>query len=280
MSPMLSRRRVLSLVAGGVTGALPFVFAARPLASTDGHRGDLPQWTYDGVTGPEHWSELSPDYASCQFGISQSPIDLVDAKKVVGDNVLSLGYRPIAARAMHGAAGIALSLDPGSQVRFQQQTFRLSGLRICLPSEHLLSGRALDMELQFKHESDAGSVAMVSLFVRQGADNAALAAVLEAFSMQAATTQTSALFPFNPAALLPDHEQDRERLAFYTYGGSLTAPPCTEGVRWIIFKSPVEASPQQIRELASLSPRNARPAQPVNARVLLEYSGRSASVAP
>lgn len=237
-----------------------------------------PLWSYDGVTGPEHWSELSADYSACQFGVRQSPIDLVDATKISLPDALRLNYRPVAGRTRRDNAGLAVVLDPGCQIEYHRQVHPLTEFRFRRPSEHLLSGRALEMEMQFLHQSGVGEPVMLSVFLRQGAENQGLAAILASFTKTGSDAEEK-VFALNPFDLMPQLQQAEEQRAFYAYAGSLTTPPCTEHMNWIVLKTPVEAAPQQIRELATLFPRNARPVQKLNSRLLLEFDGRSASVA-
>jgi carbonic anhydrase len=237
-------------------------------------------WSYEGVTGPEHWSELSPDYASCQFGVAQSPIDLVDSIKLSSPNTLVLDYRPVTAHVALDSLNLKVVLDPGCQITLYEQSYVLEGFRFCRPSEHLLSGRALEMELQFMHRARNGDLTMVAVFVRQGATNKALDTILANLPVKSAGTDAATVFPLNPLDVLPQMKDKPELRSFYNYAGSLSSPPCTEGIRWVGFKNPVEASPKQIRDFAAHFPRNARPVNKINARILLEYGGESASVIP
>lgn len=236
-----------------------------------------PLWSYEGVTGPEHWSELSADYSACQFGVRQSPIDLVDATKISLPDTLKLNYRPVTGRTHRDHAGLAVALDPGCQIEYYRQTHPLTEFRFRRPSEHLLSGRALEMEMQFLHQSESGEPVTVSVFLRQGAENLGLAAILASFTKANGDAEEK-VFALNPFDLMPQLQQAEEQRAFYAYAGSMTAPPCTEHMNWIVLKTPVEAAPRQIRDLATLFPRNARPVQKLNSRLLLEFDGRSASV--
>jgi carbonic anhydrase len=272
VSPVFSRRFLLKVLAGGVTALRPFrAWSQEPAAPVQEVQ---PSWSYDGVTGPEHWGELSPDYSACHFGLRQSPIDLVDATKISLENTLKVDYRPVTAKSMRDHAGLKVVLDPGCQVEYYDQKNPLTEFHFKRPSEHLLSGRALEMEIQFMHQSGTAEPVGLSVFLRQGAENAGLAAIL------ANLAETEAkVFALNPFDLMPQLLQDEAELSFYTYAGSLATPPCTERMNWIVFKTPAEASPQQIRDFATYFSKNARPVQKLNTRLLLEFDGKSASVA-
>jgi carbonic anhydrase len=270
MTQYIARRSVLKAVAAGISFlSAPFVLRAAeaPAASpTD----PLPGWSFEGVTGPDHWSELSPDYALCQFGIEQSPVDLVDAAKVGPAQALVLDYRPVSARVVPAGWTLQVAFDPGCSIAINGRRYALEHFLFRRPSEHLLSGRALEMELQLVHRAEGGAIAIVGVFVRQGKKHEALERIIAGTPADAA--QKPALVPMNPLDLLPVPQSQLEEVrAYYRYMGSLTTPPCTEGVNWTVFKTPIEASPKQIRDLATLFPANARPANKINRRFLLEY---------
>jgi carbonic anhydrase len=270
MTQFIARRSVLKAIAAGISFlSAPFVLRAAetpPAAPTD----LLPGWSFEGVTGPDHWSELSPDNALCQFGIEQSPVDLVDAAKVGPARALLLDYRPVTARVVSADWTLQVVLDPGCSIAINGRRYALEHILFRRPSEHLLSGRALEMELQLVHRAEGGAIAIVAVFVRQGKKNEILERIIAGTPTDAA--QKLPLVPINPLDLLPVPPlQSEEARAFYRYMGSLTTPPCTEGVNWTVLKTPIEASPKQIRELATLFPVNARPANKINRRFLLEY---------
>ncbi len=230
-----------------------------------------PLWNFDSVTGPEHWSELSPDYALCQFGMEQSPVDLVDALKVSGSEALKIDYRPLTAHVVRAGWTLEIAFEPGCEIAINNLVFPLQKVVLRHPSEHLLSGRALEMELQLVHKAGNGTLAHLAVFVRQGRKNDALETMLT--NLPDEKSEQGGVFALNPADLLPPPPEEGKPRAFYRYMGSTTVPPCTEGVVWTIFKTPVEASARQIRQIASIFPANARPANTVNRRFLLEYSG-------
>lgn len=252
--------------------------AAVPLVSA---RGAMPHadhfspagqaaWSFDGVTGPTHWSELSPDYAVCQFGIEQSPIDIVDAVKVTAPEALVINYRPVTAYAINESWTARLAFEAGCATTINGEVFALRSLLLRHPSEHLLSGRALEMELQLLHRSDTGARAMMAVFLRQGRKNDVLDHVMALLPPN--PREKSVGFELNPLDLLPAPLEEIQMRPYYRYMGSLTKPPCTEGVIWSVFKVPIEASAKQIRDLSAMFPTNARPASRINRRYLLEYS--------
>ncbi len=229
-----------------------------------------PAWTFEGVTGPEHWSELSPDYSVCQFGVEQSPIDLIDAKKMSAGDALTFDYRPVTAQIRRKAWTVEIVFERNCAIAIDETWYRLEHAHFRHPSEHLLSGRALEMELQLTHRAENGAIAMISVFIRQGQKHEILDDILA--NVPASALQKSPIVAVDPSELLPRPQQGQVYQAFYRYKGSLTFPPCIEGVLWNVFKIPIEASAKQIRDLAALFPANARPANKINERILLEYS--------
>lgn len=267
MSGITTRRAVLQAIAGAV-GVLPAVGLARRAGAAPS-QAQLP-WSFEGVTGPEHWSELAPGYAACQFGSEQSPIDLVDAVKVASPHALRLDYKPVTAQAVHEGWTLRLVLEKGCEKVVNGVAFTLESVMVRHPSEHLLSGRALEMELQFvHHRQDGGGAAIGSVFVRQGRRNEVLEKLVA--NLPATSAEKGGGFSVNPVDLLPAMPEDEEMRPYYRYMGSTTTPPCTEGVIWTVFKTPIEATPKQIRALSALFPANARPVSKINRRYLLEY---------
>jgi carbonic anhydrase len=220
-------------------------------------------WSYSGADGPADWGDLDPRAIACSTGRNQSPIDLtgfVDAR-----------LEPIVFR--YGEGGTLLSNDghriqldvpPGSTIDLAGHRFELRQLHFHTPSEHLLAGAAFAMEVQLLHESAAGELAVVAVVFREGAPNAALEKLCSHLPRGAGERRILEA-PVSPEALMPAQRD------YYRYNGSLTTPPCTEGVWWLVLKHPLEASSTQIRDLSrAVGGPNARPAQAVNARIVAQ----------
>jgi carbonic anhydrase len=230
--------------------------------SSAASHGDAPHWSYEGEAGPENWGQLSADFRVCELGFEQTPIDL---KNAVSAQLLGVEpeFQSMPLKIVNTGHTIQVNCEPGSRTRIDGRQFELLQFHFHHPSEHLLSGRAFDLELHFVHRSDAGQLAVLGVFIRQGAENAALQPIWAGMPTEAGPAQEIGT-PIRPAELLP-----MER-GFFRYQGSLTTPPCSEGVLWTIFKQPIEASEDQIRKFAALFPANARPVQGVNRRFLLQ----------
>ena len=234
------------------------------------------RWEYEGARGSDHWSELDPAYASCNDGKEQSPIDIEASEKtalpalhfesrsgplkylVNNGYTIRVNYRDAA------GTGNLLIVGP--------QTFQLTQFHFHRPSEEYIHGKTYDMVAHLMYQSRDGKVAGVAVLLKAGKTNETIQRIWEHMPKTESTvlpdfSHQEEMIPgveINPAALLP------EDVSYYTYMGSVTAPPCTEGVRWFVLKTPVDISPEQISAFAGLYPHNVRPIQPLNGRVVKE----------
>jgi carbonic anhydrase len=256
----MERRTFLTSVALG----LACCAAARPARVLAGGQAH-PHWSYDGETGPAHWGELAPQFDTCRIGTHQTPIDLTGA---IGDEAagIDFDYRSVAMRIVNNGHTIQVNPDPGCAITIGGETYNLVQFHFHHPSEHLVDGRAFEMELHLVHRSAKGGLAVVGTFITAGKGNTALGTFFEAMP-HSEGIEVKTEGQFDPAALVPATR------AFYRYTGSLTTPPCSEGLTWTVFREPIEASPEQIRAFAALFPNNARPVQR-NTNPLLLVTGR------
>lgn len=221
-----------------------------------------PHWTYAGETGPERWGQLQPNFKVCQLGLEQTPIDLGDGMK--GDAAaVSLAYQLLALRIVNNGHTIQVNADPGSSCTIGGVKYDLLQFHFHHPSEHLLAGKPFDLECHFVHKSGTGDLAVVGVFFKPGAKNASLQAIFDAMPTKEGP-ETRAKGSIDPGALFPKSS------GYFRYMGSLTTPPCSEGLTWTVFREPVEASVEQIGQFAKLFPNNARPVQGRNRRFLIE----------
>lgn len=219
-------------------------------------------WGYVGETGPQNWAKLSPKFVDCA-GRNQSPIDL---KEFVDANLprIKFDYQPGQEVINNGhtiKVGYAAS---GGSMKVDGKTFRLLQYHFHAPSENHIKGKSFAMEAHLVHINDQGELAVVALMFEEGKENPELAKVWKVMPKKAGekTTLTTATRAYR---LLPT---DRD---YYRFSGSLTTPPCTEGVLWLVMKKPVTASAKQIKEFEQVMGHpNNRPIQPLNARAVLE----------
>ncbi len=244
--------------------ALAGCHAARP----DAH----PHWSYEGEAGPGQWGHLSPEFAACAAGRAQSPIDLAGAKPAALPP-LAFHYRSSPATATNDGHTVQVDLADGGtlEVGVEGQArqsgllqgptavYRLVQFHFHHPSEHTVDGRPAPLELHLVHKGDDGKLAVVGVLFDEGAASDALAPLFSHLPSTKGGPQPLPA-PVDASALLPaDHASMR-------YTGSLTTPPCSEGVSWIVMTTRVTASPEQLGAFAALFPHDARPTQPRNDR--------------
>lgn len=224
-------------------------------------------WSYQGSDGPEHWASLDPEYAACN-GKQQSPIDIRSAQKA-DLPALRFDYQsgPLKYLINNGyTIRVNYHDAPGSGnfLVLGDKRYQLTQFHFHRPSEEYIHGRRYDMVAHLVHQASDGTAAVVAVLLRAGSANATVAQI---WAHMPATKSKEEEIPgvaIDPAGLLPGD------LAYYAYMGSLTAPPCTEGVTWFVLKTPVEISAAQIRAFAALYPHDVRPIQPLNGRVVQE----------
>jgi carbonic anhydrase len=225
--------------------------------------GNVHDWTYEGAEGPEHWGDLKTEYAVCKTGKEQSPIDIPDvtATKLPA---IHFEYKSTPLRIINNGHTIQVNVAPGSFITVGGERYELKQFHFHHPSEERIEGESYDMVIHLVHANSQGRLAVVGVLMKKGNANGALAEIWRRMPRTEGKEREIAGVQFNPADLLP------HTTTYYTYAGSLTTPPCTEGVKWFVLKTPVEISVEQIDTFARIYPDNARPIQPINGRVVKE----------
>ena len=224
--------------------------------------GAQTHWGYSGGTGPLHWAELSPEYQACA-GSNQSPVDLTQFVEAdLAPITFSYGRRS-ATEVVNNGHTVQVRSTGDSEIILDGRAYRLLQFHFHAPSEHRVDGVAFPMEMHLVHAAPDGDLAVVAVMFTAGEGDSVLAELWQNVPGRVGENHVLAS-PLAPAALLP---KDRD---YYRLNGSLTTPPCTEGVTWLVMKQPLSASSQQITALLELlaGPNN-RPVQPLNARVVL-----------
>jgi carbonic anhydrase len=224
-------------------------------------------WDYEGQRGAQHWSELDSSYAACNGGKEQSPIDIRNARKADLPAIRFEYHSEPLKYVINNGHTIRVDYHdaPGSGnfLVVGDKRYQLSQFHFHRPSEEYIDGKPFEMVLHLMHTAADQEVAGVAVLVKLGRANATVQQLWE--HMPAAEGQQQAGdAELNPAGMLPQHT------GYYLYTGSVTAPPCTEGVKWFVLKTPVEMSVAQINEFANLYPHDVRPLQPLNGRVVQE----------
>jgi carbonic anhydrase len=222
--------------------------------------GSGAEWRYGGDERPVQWATLDPAYATCGTGRSQSPIDLRGAQHAPAAT-LKTAYRAATSTVVDNGHTIEAEAhrDAGS-IMLGSTRYELLQFHSHAPSEHTLAGVHYPLELHLVHRSAGGRLAVIGVLVREGAEHGALSGVFSHLPAQDAEEESE----LNPADLLPADQ------AGYRYSGSLTTPPCTEGVRWIVLQEPIELSRDQILVFTHRYFGTNRPVHPLNGRLLAQ----------
>lgn len=222
-----------------------------------------PHWTYAGADGPPEWGRLDPAFATCSQGRTQSPIDIKGAKKA-DLPALNFSYNAVPLNIIDNGHTIQVNYAPGSTLKVGDKTYTLKQFHFHHPSEEHINGHGYEMVVHLVHADDQGHLAVVGVLIKKGSSNALVDAVWKNIPAQKEKAVDVSGVSVNAKDLLPaDH-------GYYTFTGSLTTPPCSEGVTWYVMKEQSSLSPEQIAAFAKIYPLNARPVQPLNGRELLE----------
>ncbi|MCY4546797.1 MAG: carbonic anhydrase family protein [Defluviicoccus sp.] len=231
----------------------------REMGTDAGNRRPV-RWGYDADNGPAAWASLDPGFAACALGGEQSPVDLTGGR---GADLrpLEFAYRKTRIVLENTGHTVQANPDPGSFVVLDGTRYDLRQFHFHHRSEHLFDGVRLALDLHLVHATGDGALAVVGILFEEGTMHAALAPL---WAHLPAEPGASRALPgeFDIAALLP------ARGTAWRYRGSLTTPPCTEGVAWAVLAEPLAMSAGQIAAFAALYPNNCRPVQPLGERVL------------
>ena len=219
-------------------------------------------WDYDGAGGPDAWGRLRPEYDKCATGQRQSPIDIrggiaVDLEPIKFD------YRPSAFSVIDNGHTVQVNVEPGNSITITGRRYELLQFHFHRPSEERVDGRQYDMVAHLVHRDVDGRLAVVAVLLDRGSAQAIVQSVWNNLPLEKGD-EVRAGTRIDLAQLLPEDKR------YYTYLGSLTTPPCSEGVLWMVLKQPVPISPEQLAIFARLYPMNARPIQQADGRLIKE----------
>lgn len=219
-------------------------------------------WSYEGEEGPEHWGELDPAYEMCSKGKSQSPINISSPIEQDLANI-AFHYQPSEVNILNNGHTAQVDYDAGSYLELGGVRFDLTQFHYHAPAEHEVDGKLFPAELHLVHTGADGKLAVVGLLLQEGAANAAFDAFLNHLPSEESDPIDAGL-KIKAADFLPSVQTT------YRYSGSLTTPPCSEGVSWLVMNTPVELSSAQLSKLQNLLEANNRPVQPLNERPVAE----------
>jgi carbonic anhydrase len=227
-----------------------------------------PHWSYEAAEGPAAWGKLSPKWAVCGSGKSQSPID-IDKTSKSDLPALKAEFRPAELKIVHHehtadvvntGHSIQVNYTEGDKLKLGSEEFELLQYHFHSPSEHTVAGKHFPMEMHMVHKAANGDLAVVGVFVEEGAANAAFEPVWANLPKSKSVEYHLEHVKVDVNKLLP------AKTTSYRYTGSLTTPPCSENVKWIVMSTPIQLSAAQIESFRSIMKGNNRPPQPANGR--------------
>ena len=236
--------------------------AAAPAALRPEAHGHEGHWDYEGENGPESWGKMKAEFNKCSTGQRQSPIDIRGGIAVQLEPI-QFDYRATGFSVIDNGHTVQVNLPSGNAITVLGRRYELLQFHFHRPSEERINGRQFDMVAHLVHKDAEGRLAVVAVLLDRGSAQPLVQAVWNSLPLEKGEAQASPV-PIDLNHLLPE---DRR---YYTYMGSLTTPPCSEGVLWMVMKQPVQLSSDQINIFAKLYPMNARPVQSASGRLIKE----------
>ena len=219
-------------------------------------------WTYEGEAGPAHWGKLNPAWAKCATGTRQSPIDIRDGMRLDLEKI-QFDYQSGPFSVINNGHTVQVNVSTGNRITVTGRTYELDQFHFHRPSEERINGKGFPMVAHLVHKDAEGRLAVVALLIEEGTANPVVQNVWNNMPLEKNE-------PVRPAIQIDIGQLLPARRDYYTYMGSLTTPPCSEGVLWLVMKDPIQLSSQQIAIFSRLYPMNARPIQADSGRIIKE----------
>jgi carbonic anhydrase len=239
---------ILSLV------GLPAFSSAQEVHST--------HWAYSGPEGPLHWGTLDSSYSACSAGHTQSPIDITHSRPSELPS-LKPNYKAVPLNIIDNGHTIQVNYAGGSTLTVGDKTYTLKQFHFHHPSEEHVNGKGFPLVAHLVHADADGNLAVIAVLFEQGKSNLLIETLWRSIPSEKGQALDISAISVQVKDLLP------KDLAYFTYAGSLTTPPCSEGVTWYVLTSHVTVSPEQVAAFSKIYPMNARPIQPINGREIL-----------
>jgi len=223
-------------------------------------------WGYTGHEGPSNWSDLDPKYSMCKAGSSQSPVNISRAVTVESDDLrkIKFNYRTGASEVINNGHTVQVNIEGGSFIEVDGIKFSLKQFHFHTPSENQIEGKNFPLEAHFVHVSAKGELAVVAVMFEDSKENEVLKKIWSKMPHKAGETSACGLHSKLINRIIP---KDKD---YYRFSGSLTTPPCSEGVRWLVMEDYSHISAAQTKEFFDLFKHaNNRPIQPINARKVM-----------
>jgi carbonic anhydrase len=262
LKPTSTAHTVAAASHGRVSAAIRNGHAA---PEAHGAKGHDPHWSYEGEYGPENWARVKPEFNVCAIGKRQSPVHIQETGTLQGPaEPLVFDYRPSGGTVVNNGHTIQVDLEPGNTLSVRGSTYQLLQFHFHHPSEEKVNHKGFSMVAHLVHKNFEGQLAVVAVLIDPGAANDMIHKVWTHMPLDSGDRVRLPPGLIDVRALLPADQR------YYQFIGSLTTPPCTEGVLWNVLKSPMTVSREQLRLFAQLFPNNARPVQALNGRVVRE----------
>ena len=235
------------------------------LAAVSAAQESHPQhtWDYGEALGPSHWGELKPEFAPCKDGHRQSPIDIRNPQKA-DLPPLQFDYKFSPLHIIDNGHTVMINYGAGSSMSVGGRKYALKQFHFHRPSEEKINGESYDMVVHLVHADQEGKLAVVAVLLQKGEDNRLVHELWNDFPKEKEKEEFLDNVQIDVTELLPGNR------SYYTFPGSLTTPPCSEGVTWFVLKHPVTVSSAEIEQFSKLYRHDARPTQPLYDRVVLE----------
>lgn len=219
-------------------------------------------WSYEGENGPANWGKINPEWSKCSTGNRQSPIDIRDGMKVELEQI-TFDYHPSSFNVTDNGHTVQVMLSGGNFLTVNNRMYELIQFHFHRPSEERVNGKGYEMVIHLVHKDGEGKLAVLALLLERGKPQPVIQTVWNNLPLEKLETLAPSTV-LDPLDLIP------ARRDYFTFMGSLTTPPCSEGVLWLVMKEPVQASPAQMALFSRLYPLNARPIQPGSGRIIKE----------
>jgi carbonic anhydrase len=253
-------REYIAAKAAALTGHPVVSATSGDAPASEAHAGEV-HWDYAGPNGPANWGKLKPEFNACALGKRQSPINIEDSATLKGPaEPLVFNYVPSNASVVNNGHTVQVDLEGDNRLTVRGTTYRLAQFHFHTPSEEQINFRSFAMVAHLVHKSEQGQLAVVAVLLEPGEANPFIDKVWTYMPLDVGDRVRV------PPGLLDVNEFLPKDQRYYQFMGSLTTPPCTEGVLWMVLKQPVTLSQGQWRLFSQLFPNNARPVQPVNGR--------------
>lgn len=219
-------------------------------------------WSYEGENGPANWGKINAAWSKCATGDRQSPIDIRNGMKVELEQI-NFDYRPAGFNVIDNGHTIQVTVGGGNYLTIMNKQYELIQFHFHRPSEERINGKGFEMVVHMVHKDAEGRLAVLAILIERGKQQSLIQTIWNNLPLEKNDVVA-------PTIVIDVNELLPVRRDYFTYMGSLTTPPCSEGVLWMVMKEPVQASPAQLALFSRLYPMNARPVQPGSGRVIKE----------